>query len=384
MRLGLLMRLRKSNDAFVEWSENRASIRVGDKKLFFHNYSDLKIVTDNADFAAYALAALAFSWRVPITLHAPVTRSAERNLVALNKALSEWGPHKETHWLTLPNIIEDPQPHLAGGIQCLSGGIDSTYAALKAAEDGYTHALFVAGADYPGVESPGFKAMHERVAQIASTLRLSLAVVETDIRALGIKWELMHRLVLAACLHFVGSGRMKAAIAADFPAWHENYIVPWGNCWPIVQYFGSHLMPVEHRGRDVGRTEKIRSVFAAHPEFGSLVSVCYKSAEFADNCGTCRKCLRQRAAMVALGVPVDGIFLEMPALEEALEAVDISSNPHSNISPYLLDLDLYSSIPPSPPINEIFRRRLEKRYPSLPKQVQRDLAETHRRAVDVA
>ena len=47
-----------------------------------------------------------------------------------------------------PNVIEDRPPEGTDSIVCLSGGVDSTYAAMVRAE-AFKYAMFVRGAAYP-------------------------------------------------------------------------------------------------------------------------------------------------------------------------------------------------------------------------------------------
>ena len=120
--------------------------------------------------------------------------------------------------LKLNNIVEATHPKSSQpGLICLSGGIDSTFAALECQnEHNISHGLLIAGADYPSKDSPGFISLKSRVDKIASTLNLDLVVVETSIRKHGFQWEMLHTLNLAMCLnlnaHQFGFGVIAASL----------------------------------------------------------------------------------------------------------------------------------------------------------------------------
>lgn len=140
------------------------------------------------DFAVFGLAAISMSNNIEITFDAPVSESIAAQLELLRRAFDTWTNTKIAPLrLNLANVLSDPSScRREGKGICLSGGVDSTAAALIAKKDhGFTHGMLIAGADYPDAQTKGFLELRDRISKQTELLGFDLLVTETNIRTLN-------------------------------------------------------------------------------------------------------------------------------------------------------------------------------------------------------
>jgi len=311
--------------AVVEARPDRTIVRLGDKSFFFRNLSGAQPEHRTADFAVFALAIISMSANIRITLETPVSEDAAQAILNLKYAADLWMmPDVAPLRLDFANVIS---PTLgaptAGRILCLSGGIDSTAAAAISSGTGYSHGLLIAGADYPTAEHQGYRELRARVGAMTDILGLGLVEVETDIRKLPFKWEMLHNLNLAACLHYVSPRFVGGGLALDNTAVQDLARHPWGNSGPLCALFGFPGFSIEGLSGHLDRVQKVKVIAAKNPELLRHVSVCWQDQSVGGNCGCCMKCIQTRLNFLCAGVDEDATFPHNPPLEDLVSTLSI-------------------------------------------------------------
>lgn len=304
--------------ATVEALDDRTILRVGDRVIFIRTLTGPQPVHHTADFAIFALAILSMSTNTHITLKSPVTKAAVKTIKDLTYGVKIWMmPGIAPLRLEFADVVDSPlPPNRQGRIMCLSGGVDSTLAALNARATGYTHALLIAGADYPTAKSPGYQELQTRVQATSDLLDLRLLQVETDIRRQPFAWEMLHSLNLAFCLHYMSPQFSGAGFALDNTPVQDIARHPWGNSAPLASLFGFPDFPIDGLGGSMDRAQKVQAIANTAPALLPHLSVCWTNNRTGGNCGVCTKCTQTRMSLLCAGVDDRDIFQNTPPLSE--------------------------------------------------------------------
>lgn len=304
------------------------------------------------DFAAYSLAALSMSNGVGFNLLAPVSESVTKQIKALTDIYQFWAIRK-----TAPLRMEFPlcadaiptKTQRDGGIICLSGGVDSTYAAISESKRGsVSHGLLIAGADYSHADTQGFKELNTRVGQIADKLDLKLSIIETDIRKHRLNWDMMHGFTLAACLQLMSAKHDHGYIALDYAGYQELFAHPWGNNSILPHYFSTTGFPIAGVGKSKRRVDKLAAIAEFDTSLLSNLSVCFSETSTGGNCGRCVKCVFSRILFTALDLDERSAFLSTPSLEDAVDKMSVPKTYMGLRGRYLRVVETRQSLPKGP------------------------------------
>ncbi len=288
-------RQNEATRATIRVRDNKCEIVVGSKEIFFQSEVLRGREFRNFDFALLALLVASMSSGERFTLDYPVTRAAVDGFQRYARLLQ----------IMLPGLFHAPQvdcskvheeePSLEDrSAICMSGGIDSVYAALFRQGE-WTHSLLIKGADYTLSDTTGLEDLRRRLAAITSELALQPAVMETNLREFMTSYKLQHAGLLASCLHCLGAvGFAHGAYAADYSRWHELIAYPCGSLAGLADTLTTTAFPVSYVGNEFGRSEKIKRIAAAVPKLFSQISVCWSDRTRGGNCGRCAKCMRTR------------------------------------------------------------------------------------------
>lgn len=266
------------------------------------------------DFVGFALAAVSMSRNIAIDLDFPVSPSFAERLDRITRAYRLWSIDTLAPVRVYPGALMEMTPRArAGGIICLSGGVDSLGAALEArADSGPTHGLLIAGADYTSAEDAGFQQLRDRVRRLAGKLDLELLVVENTIRMEKFNWGMLHGFNLGFCLHFLSPRFEYGAFAQDNTLYQQPLRGFWGNLAALEQLLTTDQFPVRTYGLLTDRIEKLRRIVAFDATLLADLSVCYTDKTTGENCGSCPKCIQTRAALHAIGMDDRGLFVAAP------------------------------------------------------------------------
>ena len=318
-----------THTATVEKKENEVSVIAGPASFNVRVVQGEWTPPSAYDFAAYGLAALSLThgWKINVDL--PVTEDAAQRLDHMANVYRLWSIARLSSLrLIFSNLVSSsPGERAPGTLLCLSGGIDSTFAATAALEEGSVAAfLLIAGADYKNAGEKGFVQLRERVSAIASIFGRDLTIVETDIRQSGIEWEMLHGVNLASCLHFFSSTYEAGGFGLDNTVYQDVVRNPWGNNAALPRLFSTNDFRVDGFGETTNRVEKTRRIYDYSPDLMDLLSVCWEDETTGGNCGHCRKCIETRLCFLAAGISDQKTFLSHPPLEEAIDKFEVGGN----------------------------------------------------------
>ncbi len=306
-------------DARIEWRDGQAVVQYGTGSFMLRDLGDLCDRPEVADLAALGLAIVSMSTNHEVRFDGPVSQSMARQIDELAYASRIlMMPRIAPLRLVLQNVVPDPQPvESSAKVICLSGGVDSTAAAILASRDlGFTHGLLIAGADYPSAREPGYRQLAERVRASADLLGLTLVEVETDIRHGPFRWEMLHGFCMAMCQHFLAGRFAGGGIASDNTGFQDLVRHPWGSSAALVTALGTRQFPIRAIGGGLDRVQKLRLIADTDAELLNNISVCWKDTAIGGNCGVCGKCVRTRLNYICAGLDEASAFpTEVPVAE---------------------------------------------------------------------
>jgi hypothetical protein len=186
----------------------------------------------------------------------------------------------------------------AGSVIPFSGGVDSTYSALVAADE-VRWLLGISGFELrPGhAHLPGVEA---RARTSAAQLGLPFGTVQTNAKKFTKRYAARdrhtHGSLLAAVAHLRPDGASRMLVPASGAS-----AAPWGSHFTLDRCWASSTVEVVHHCRELSRTEKIRHL-AARPDLAAQVKYCSNRVTVDENCGSCAKCVRTGLTFKLLGV----------------------------------------------------------------------------------
>jgi len=307
--------------AFVEG--NSATVRLGDLEFFIRTGYEGQLVHDNFDFALFGAMALGISQNIDIETDLRISSQTLAAVRAFNDMMVIWNPRKIYPISISANNVYDAPEQSADkpSLFCLSGGVDSTYTAITTpAELNLTHGMLIAGADYPAdAEDAGFKELSTNLQKFVNKTGHQFFSTETNLRDMGLNWELMHIPLLMTCLSFHASVFGKGVISADMTPGQEMAYHPWSNVGAVVGAMSTPAFPILHWGRDINRTEKVLHIANDPRNLLDTLSVCNLGDEGKKNCGTCEKCVRTKLNLLSGGLEMPDLFVQNSDLAELVD-----------------------------------------------------------------
>ena len=353
------------DDARLRWDGATAEVEVAGRSFFLRS-DFVQARPEICDFALFALAAVSSRTNREIAVDFPVSRSAARRMEQLEYAYTVWSLSSLAPPRLRLSQIVDPSPPAPTGRRaiCLSGGIDSTAAAIAARGRGYTHSVLIAGADYPNAAHPGFCELQGRVRRLSELLELEPVTVETDFRRMPLDWELQHSFLLAAALQFHAPAFDEASWALDLTLMDEPVLHPWGNMSVLQALFSTETLPIVTLNPFETRRDKARMIAEFAPETGEgsgqgpgalipHLSVCWVDQSTGGNCGRCFKCARTKLIFDTLGVDAGAMFATPPDTDAVLADTSVPGRMSKLRLQIALTTGLYFALPDGP-----VRRRL--------------------------
>ncbi len=347
----------------LRWEGRTAHVTVGPHSFFVRSDMVEEPAEVDSDFALFGAAAIAQSHNLRLVSDLEFSSTAIEAVKTANQIVESW--HVRLSYPinveTLPQRTSRsiPDEQRLPGLICLSGGVDSTYAAIRSSEAGkISHGMLISGADYPTRDDTGFQKLLPRVRKIGDALGLETFVTETSIRHRRIQWSMTHVNVLAMCMVFHKHLFQKGFIGSDFTLSQEFGYHPWGNTAPLVQALSTPDFPIRQAGNDLGRTRKVGAIAKEHPDLMAKVSVCLSGFESGRNCGVCAKCLRTRLNLSAMGVEYDGLFDSHADLASAAASIPFPKHQAKRRQLLVFMLDIQNDMP-SGPVKDALDTRIE-------------------------
>ena len=355
--------------ASLRLDADRAIVKLGNREFFVRSEAFPELSFDVHDFALFGLAIVSSTANIEIDFDGPVSRGAVDALRRLSDAIELWTLSSISKpCVNVSEVVDDAPRDLSGRrLLCMSGGVDSTAAAITAKAEGFTHGLLIAGADYPSSTSPGFVELQARVRRIAERIGLELIVAETDLRKLPFEWEMLHGLNLAMCLQFHASRFSGGGVGLDYPLEGELMYHPWGSSLATCRMTSLPHFPITGFNTDTDRNQKSKAIVDFDPDLLQHLSVCYADTSTGGNCGKCFKCLSARLRFRALGHDFDGNCVETPPLDRIKDLLSMPKD-FRNLRAYIASLSALVRIAPPGPIGDALAHhvvRMRRRYVKL-------------------
>lgn len=263
---------------------------------------------DAAVFGSMMIAARAGA---TLRVEGPVTTQALRSARAFMEAWACMRPNRFQVVDVEPDtVVTDSPPPADEAVGAFSGGLDSTFLALRhrlkllgPASYPITAVAMFQGYDVHWRDQAGFDGLRRRTAPLLESLGLETFVIRTDgmeppfnkvqhysatqgAQLGGLLHQLSHRF---------GYGMLGSTYAYDHPI----------NAWPSSPTTDGLLvggrMRLIHEGAGFCRSGKAALV-AQHPLALKSVKVCHAGERKDRNCGVCDKCVRTQLNFLAAGV----------------------------------------------------------------------------------
>ena len=319
------------------------------------------------DFAIFGLAALSLSNGWKITAEMPVSTSMIKKVDEITNVYKLWSIDKLSKLrIDLPIAgTEGLSSRGLGRLVCLSGGVDSTFAAICAHEAGdLDGCLLIAGADYPDASHKGFIELRKRVSAIASAFGSKLTTVETTIRQSRFEWEMMHGFNLASCLHYLSGTYKSGGIGLDNTLAQDVVRNPWGNNAALPYLFSTDRFSIKGFGEFANRVSKIKKIHEFDSSLFDTMSICWANITIGGNCGHCRKCIGMRLALFALGISDKSMFVSHPDLIDAIDHLKVSNSLSAVKGQLVRTAEIVDALPDGPVRSRLseFERAVRHRY----------------------
>jgi hypothetical protein len=262
-------------------------------------------------------------------LHGPVSRTLLQNLDEMQRVWAKWVPDTYRMVDVVADETVNDQPTGAGAISAFSGGVDASFTVKRHVLDppgwhsaGLDEVVMVQGFDI-GLDEPDvFASALQRATRMLSGLNLQVSQVRTSLQRLGVEWEHVFGLGVAAVLLLFQDRRRTGLIGSS-----EDYgglVLPWGST-PVQDWMASTgAMQIRHDGAGFSRSEKLRAL-GDWPAALDNLRVCWQGPDHDRNCGRCEKCVRTMLNAAAVGLPPLGCF-DQPYSRENLKALRIEKD----------------------------------------------------------
>jgi hypothetical protein len=322
--------------------------------------------TVDVSFAVWALLPVAMREGFDIRMNQPIDPQVASNAEQLSRIWELWVP---SLYRSIRVSGEGEWSRVAGrrlpSIHLYSGGVDSTFSILKDSDaQKRGHVLTIHGLDYRrGTRhESNFARLIAKTDPLLKKLNYQRVIVRTNSKRNPT--ALTHGFSLAACSSLLSDLFETVTLTADFTPEQDMVAFPWGTNHITNQHFVGTDFAIRTVGT-LGRTEKLAAIAASEAGLSSL-SFCRQADTLPDNCGTCPKCIRTKAMLVAATGKVPEIFIDRAFDRELMKKLDLENRCERA---YLFDLYSYAqergisaAIPGlSQLVEECSRRRFDQR-----------------------
>lgn len=284
-------------------------------EIFFRS-SDTELAHAVEPFLELALPA-AMAHDRALVVEGPVSPQLLAQLPELQRLWNKRVPSMQTVEVVAPARTDAPAPASPGTVLLFSGGVDSFFSLLEH-EAELTALVFVDGFDIHPHQRELHAQVWSRLAAAAASFDKPLIRVETNLRefadALG-DWG----------MHFYGAA-CAAVAQALAPAVGRCYISGEkqgadsrdGSRPELDPLWSTETVEFRHFGQNFSRLQKLERI-CPDPRVRAHLRVCWENRSGRYNCGECSKCLRNMAALRAIGWLDQVSTFDRPLSLEALE-----------------------------------------------------------------
>ncbi|MEJ2227466.1 MAG: hypothetical protein P8Y67_04340 [Alphaproteobacteria bacterium] len=286
------------------------------------------------DFALWAILPIIMRLGSYAKCKFSVSRACYDSVIAVSRIWARWLPELFTE----PNFnvdIVDAKVSDNDRILCFfSGGIDSTYSAIRLQEQGVNNldCLTIHGMDYRFPDINKFQALMDRTSSFRSRMfnkslvvRTNLYSVYNSINCNPHDGHITHIFALFSCGSlFPDYGTY--LIASDYRRDQQFSAHPYGSNSVTNSLIRNANGRLVTRDDDVSRCEKAKKLLQTGIDLSSL-SICVDYEFRPQNCGVCSKCVRTKAMFYATSKNIPNIFHDMSIGDDWYKSIDLNSKP---------------------------------------------------------
>ena len=268
------------------------------------------------DFALWAILPIAMRVGGEVECNFPVSKNSLGSARKIASIWAGWCPEI----YSVPDLrieqIEDSENVGGKSLTFFSGGVDSTYTALKLKEEGIsTDSLTVHGMDFRYYDKTKFQAFLDQTLEFrAASFEQSILVrtnvydIYNSLRCNPLDGHVTHifALVASACLF---SAYQNYFIAADYRLDQQYAVHPYGSNTSTNRLIHTSTGRLLTRDDDVTRSYKTKYIYNSGMELDSL-TICKDYNVRPKNCGVCSKCIRTKVMFYVTTGKVPNIFLD--------------------------------------------------------------------------
>ncbi|MEO5800120.1 MAG: hypothetical protein ABIZ70_16100 [Gemmatimonadales bacterium] len=255
--------------------------------------------------AALLVSAMRSGRDLVLPANAPVDAEFLAAIAEIQVIFARWFAGLTRITVMAPSIA--PRVGASGRMVGYSGGVDSSYSVMRAA-DGADGTVLFDGIEYGEPNPALMSAVGATLAHTMAQRQVPLTTVQTNVKAVG-------RATGGYWSEFIGGALASIPHALGL----ADYTVAGSNSWENLRPYGTHpytdplwgssSLRIHHHGAEALRIEKIAALAQA-PDLLAVLRVCFQGEDY--NCGVCHKCLQTSAALRALRL----VSPAMPPLDD--------------------------------------------------------------------
>ena len=269
----------------------------------------------------------------------PISAQAIRNANLLAEAWHTWLPEAYTPVEIIAEKVldqsalawQDVKPNRDRAVAAFSGGLDSTFTALRHTRPLLGNASYniedlvlVHGFDVSLQKQADFEELRRRIEPFVDDLGVNLRIVKTNIKdAIAHNWEHVFAAQLSCILHQFSPDFSHGLIASGAILTEPD--IRWGSTPQLDYLLSGGDFNIVHDGAAFSRTEKA-ALIAKHHIARRSVKVCWQGEHEGRNCGRCEKCIRTRLNFLVAGVSNPECF-DSPFDVEMIDQIQVNNQP---------------------------------------------------------
>ena len=326
----------------VSVKETSARIKCGEfPEIVFQ--TNKKIIQDRYDFVIWAILPIAMRKGGIIDCDFSISKETLNSAKKISQIWSSWLP--EIYSLPIFSSIKvvSSKPSDKKNAFFFSGGIDSTYSALRLKEDGIeSDAITIHGMDYRYEDNEKFNKLIEQTNKFRRENFNSSVIVKTNLYTIYAKvgcnpfdGHITHIFSLFASGSLFDSYK-NYFIAADYRLDQQYEAHPYGSNTATNSLMLNGSGALITRDDDVTRSFKVGYLGSNNIDLSSI-SICTNYKFRPKNCGLCEKCIRSKVMFYAKTGTVPEIFQDKHIPEEWYLTIDVKKKIQSVFMADVLD-----------------------------------------------
>ena len=314
----------------IKVSKNIARIQFGElEEIVFEG--DTEFETEIYDFALWAVMPLAMRLGSDIYFNYAVSKQTYESAMKVARVWANWVPEHfsfpKFHEIQTTDVTTSANKNLC----FFSGGLDSTYSALRLKEENIlSDSLTVHGMDYRYNDFEKFNALLKQTKNFRDQYFVNSYSVRTNIYGVydsigcnPFDGHITHIFALFASGSLFKSYN-QYFIAADYRYDQQYDVHPYGSNSATNSLIHNAYGSLVTRDTDVGRGSKAKYLANSNIDLDSL-SICVNYKFRPRNCGVCAKCMRTKVMFYASTGAIPKVFIDKEIQGDWFEKINVNN-----------------------------------------------------------